>query len=97
MKDLRDDPRAQQGKTVEQQDCDAADLGLRGSRRGWCPTRDCGFYIGVRHGHPLQLCFLECAEEFLGHCGASMDYPELRRVAVTDWNEVMADSIRWLE
>jgi len=26
-----------------------------------------------------------------------MDYPELRRVAVTDWNEVMADSIRWLE
>jgi hypothetical protein len=23
--------------------------------------------------------------------------PELRRVAVTDWNEVMAESIRWLE
>jgi hypothetical protein len=35
--------------------------------------------------------------EFFGHCGASMDFPELRRVAVTDWNEVLAESIRWLE
>jgi len=26
-----------------------------------------------------------------------MDFPELRRVAVTDWNEVLAESIRWLE
>jgi hypothetical protein len=33
----------------------------------------------------------------LGHCGASMGFPELRRVAVTDWNEVMAESIRWFE
>jgi hypothetical protein len=37
------------------------------------------------------------AEESFGHCGASRTFPNFCRVAVTDWNESMADSIRWDE
>ncbi|WP_157695804.1 hypothetical protein [Caballeronia hypogeia] len=41
-------------------------------------------------------CFLEGAKS-RSAIAAHQELPELRRVAVTDWNEVMAESIRWDE